>query len=406
MVHTEAASTIRHANDDFFTDPQVYYRRWREYGPVHRVQFSRGAPCWVVIGYAEGRTALTDPRLRKGFQGMREVFQRKNPEVLSDPNFQDLTAHMLASDPPDHTRLRKLVSKVFTSRRVAVLRPRIEEIATELADSLAEQDEADLIREFAQPLPVTVICELLGVPFTDREAFQAWTKVLVSDWVENDQRDRASAEMTEYLQDLLAEKRTHPSDDLLSGLVHARDNGDELSERELVAMVFLLLVAGHETTVNLIGNGTYAMLRNKSQFHALRNDLSAVPAAVEEFLRYEGPVGWATVRYTDEPVRIAGIDIPAGELVYVALAATNHDPDRYHNPDTLDITTDASGHLAFGYGIHFCIGAPLARLEAVVAFTTLLQRFPKLELADAAFIPSWQRSTLIRGITELPVRLR
>jgi cytochrome P450 len=406
IITVPYGSRVEQVGDDFFADPHAYYRRWREHGPVHRIRFRRGVPSWVIIGYAEGRAALADPRLRKSYESIREIFRTKDPQALLDPNSPALMGHMLNTDPPDHTRLRKLVNKAFTPRRVAALRPRIEEITTALIDAMAGCDEADLIQDFAQPLPVMVICELLGVPFSDREAFQSWAKILIGDGAEMDEHTRASAEMSQYLQGLVTAKREQPGEDLLSGLVQARDDGDELNDRELVSMAFLLLVAGHETTVNLIGNGTYALLRNKSQFDALREDRSAIPAAVEEFLRFDGPVGWATPRYTDEPVRIGDTDIPAGEIVYIALAAANHDPARYRGADDLDITTNASRHLAFGHGIHFCVGAPLARLEAQIAFAALLDRFPHLSLADAGFTPDWQISTIIRGLAELPVRLR
>jgi cytochrome P450 len=406
MDDIETADRIELVEADFHADPHRYYRRWRERGPVHRVQFTDAVPVWVVIGYAEGRAALADSRLRKSATEIFQVLRSKRPEALAGAHSRVLDAHMLNSDPPDHTRLRKLVTKAFTPRRVAALRPRIEEITAGLLDEMVGRNEADLLQTFANPLPVTVICELLGVPFDDRGDFQAWTKVLVGASGGIEERDAAALAMDRYLRQLVAAKRAVPGEDLLSGLVHTSDDGDRLAEPELVSMAFLLLVAGHETTVNLIGNGAYALLRDRAQFRALRDDPAGVPAAVEEFLRYDGPVGWATVRYTAEPVRIGDTDIPAGEFVYIALAAANHDPAHYDDADRLDITANASGHLAFGHGIHFCVGAPLARLEATIAFTALLRRFPDLELARETFTPQWQASVLIRGLTELPVRLR
>ncbi|MFI5779491.1 cytochrome P450 [Nocardia sp. NPDC051570] len=406
MADTEAAKRIELVGDDFHDDPHRYYERWRALGPALEVRFTNGASAWVVIGYAEARAALADPHLHKDARGIYEVFRRKFPDAPSDPSSQALNHHMLNSDPPDHTRLRKLVNKAFTPRRVAALRSRIEEITTGLLDEMDRHDVVDLLQEFAIPLPVTVICELLGVPFANRAAFQAWTKILLGAMVSSDeQRVTASQEMARYLQDLVADKRVRPGDDLLSGLVQVGDDGDQLSAGELSSMAFLLLVAGHETTVNLIANGTHSLLRDRAQFEALRADPDAIADAVEEFLRHDGPVGWATLRYTAEPIRIADAEIPADEIVYVALTAANHDPDRYRTPERLDIAADASGHLAFGHGIHFCVGAPLARLEAKVAFSALLQRFPNLRLADPDFTPRWQPSFLIRGMTELPVRL-
>ena len=405
MADTETSEPVENVGEEFFADPYAYYRRWREDGPVHRFRLLGSFPMWVIIGYAEARAALADSRLRKDYAEIGRVLRAKDPQASPGPNSAALMSHMLNSDPADHTRLRMLVNKAFTPRRVAALRPRIEQITDELVEAMAGHAQVDLIREFAQPLPVAVICELLGVPFGDREAFQGWTKVLIGNWAGPDERVRASAEMTRYLTELVAVKEREPGEDLLSGLLQARSDADRLDRGELVAMAFLLLVAGHETTVNLIGNGVFALLRNRSQFDALRADGSAIPAAIEELLRFDGPVGWATLRYTAEPVRIGATDIPAGEIVYVALAAAGHDPARFDGADDLNIAADSAGHLAFGYGIHYCVGAPLARLEAGIAFAALIDRFPNLSLAQG-FTPEWQISTIIRGLSELPVRLR
>ncbi|WP_036567516.1 cytochrome P450 [Nocardia sp. BMG51109] len=418
MVETEIGDRIEEVGDDFHVDPHRYYRRWRERGPIHRVRFSDGTGGWVIIGHAEAREALTEPRLRKSAAGYYRLFgdsakaaaEAADSEAATEVNGADsdaqvLASHMLNSDPPDHTRLRKLVTKGFTPRRVAALRPRIEQITADLLDEMARHDEVDLVTAFANPLPITVICELLGVPYDDRAEFQSWARTLVSSSGGAEEIAAAFSAMAGYLRDLVAAKRARPGADLLSGLLQVRDDGDQLSERELVAMAFLLLVAGYETTANLIGNATYALLCNRSQFEALCADPSRVPAAVEALLRFDGPVGWATVRYTEEPVRVAGVEIPGGQLVYVALTAANHDPGHHPDAGRLDIGAETSGHLAFGHGIHFCLGAPLARLEAEIAFTQLVRRFPGLRPAWSG-APEWHRGALIRGLEELPVRLR
>ncbi|GGN67844.1 cytochrome P450 family protein [Nocardia rhizosphaerihabitans] len=405
MADTTAAARVESIGADFFDDPHAHYRRWRAAGPVHRVRFPDDVVRWVVVGYAEARVALADPRLRKDMATAAAILDGKRT-APTDPNALALLTHMLSTDPPGHTRLRKLVNKAFTTRQVAALRPRIEQITAELLDAMAGADEVDLMDAFANPLPVTVICELLGVPFDDRDDFQTWTRALVGVVGEEEHRPAAAAAMAEYLSELVRAKQTQPAHDLLSELVLADDDGDRLTDPELVAMAFLLLVAGHETTVNLIGNGVNALLRHPDQWQALCADPTGIPAAIEEFLRFDGPVDMATVRYTDEPVTLGGTEIPAGELVYVALAAANRDPARFTDPEALTTDGHPTGHLAFGHGIHFCVGAPLARLEAEIAFTALLRRFPGLRLAESATTVRWQTSTLIRGLLELPVRVR
>ncbi|MFD3460225.1 cytochrome P450 [Nocardia fluminea] len=407
MADLTAPAPVESINADFFDDPHAQYRRWRAEGPVHRVRFPDDVVRWVVVGYPEAKIALADPRFCKDAGQLSAILHSKRDTTATDPNIVALLSHMLGTDPPAHTRLRKLVNKAFTARQVALLRPRIEQITASLLDALGDRAEVDLMSDFANPLPVTVICELLGVPFDDRADFQAWTKALVTvvGEGEEDERPAASAAMVGYLAKLVRAKQSEPAEDLLSELVLADDEGDRLTDQELVSMAFLLLVAGHETTVNLIGNGVLALLRNPEQWQALRADPTGVPAAIEEFLRFDGPVDMATARYTAEPVTLGDTEIPADEIVYVALSAANRDPARFAAPDTLATDTPTAGHLAFGHGIHFCVGAPLARMEAEIAFTALLQRFPDLTLSPTADV-HWQTSTLIRGLLELPVRLR
>ncbi|HEX4725588.1 MAG TPA: cytochrome P450 [Pseudonocardiaceae bacterium] len=394
---------------DFFADPHATYRRWRDRGAVHEYRMPSGTRCWVITGYSECRTALADPRLAKSAAAFDELTGKQTTPFGTDG--ANLITNMLFSDPPDHTRLRKLVNAAFTAHTVRALRPRVEEITSGLLDRMAEQEQVDLVDAFAAPLPIAVISELLGVPLADRGRFRAW----VNSWIsvgsvtsadEDDEAVEAARAMTEYLTDLVRTTRERPGTDLLSALVRARDDGDKLSERELISMAFLLLVAGFETTINLIGNSVYALLCHPDQLLALRRDPSLVPAAVEEFLRYDGPVNHATFRYATEPVVFDGIEIPTGGLVSIALPAANRDPERFAHPDRLDVSRDAGGHIAFGYGIHFCVGAPLARLEAEIAFTQLLARFPNLGPAVPLERMRWQPSVRKRGLTALPVRLR
>ncbi|MEV7094747.1 cytochrome P450 [Amycolatopsis sp. NPDC051045] len=394
--------------EDFAQDAHLFSELLRGGGPVRRVRMPRGLPCYLVTGFAEARALLADPRLRKNGQGIRELFEAKLPPEAAQNGLslgQDLSQHMLNSDQPDHTRLRKLVNKAFTARTVARLRPRVEEITGELLDALAGQERADLVASFAAPLPITVICELLGVHEKDRADFSGWSKTLLNAAVRPEEVQAAASNMFGYLTGLIAQKRAEPAEDLLSDLVHASDDGDSLSEPELVSMAFLLLVAGHETTVNLIANGVLALLREPAQLARLRAEPELLPGAVEEFLRFDGPIHLATLRFTAEPVEVAGVTIPEGEFVLVSLLGANRDAERYPEPDRLDVTRAASGHLAFGHGIHYCVGAPLARLEAEIALGGLLARFPDLALDAKPDELVYRMSSLVHGLETLPVRL-
>ncbi|WP_405136109.1 cytochrome P450 [Nocardia sp. NBC_01388] len=388
----------------FFADPHRFYRRWREQGPVRRVDFGDGLDRWLILGYDEGRAALADPRLCKDISRFDTVLARKRPGARRNPRPDTVLRHMLNADPPDHTRLRKAVGKAFTPRRVAQLQPIIEQTANELLDEMAGHDQVDLLGAFAVPLPVTVISHLLDVSIQDRDTFRAWSRTLVGTPDRGSDPARAYSEISEFLRNMLRDKRAYPGDDLLSTLI--TDDDAQLSEPEIVGMALLLLVAGHETTVNLIGNGTLALLHNHSWLERLRADPELIPGAIEEFLRFNGPVDMATPRFTVEPITVGDTVIPAGEIVYIGLAAGNRDPRHYPDPDDLDPTADRAGHLAFGHGIHFCVGAPLARLEGRIAFTTLLQRFPHLSLAVEDSRLRWYANPVIHGLTALPVRLQ
>jgi cytochrome P450 len=389
------------------SDPYPRYAEVRDAGPVHRVRLADGRRAWLVTRYDEALQALTDARLSKDFRRLGEA----GPELVPSPQVPAFFAgrSMLNADPPDHTRLRTLVSRAFTTRRVEALRGRIQQITDALLDGMAAREGViDLIATFAFPLPITVIGELLGVPAEDWPMLRGWFTTLLATGpgVAGDPRAvEASNGLLRYLLDLLAAKRAAPRDDLLSGLIEACDGEQRLDEQELVATTFLLIVAGHETTVNLIASGTVALLRHPDQLAALRADPSLVPSAVEELLRYDGPVQHATFRYTTEPVEVGGATIPANQRVLVLLASANRDPSRFDDPDRLDVRRTDRRHLAFGHGIHFCLGAPLARLEGQIAFTSLLGRFPGLRLAVPPEELSWRRGLVLRGLVELPVAL-
>jgi cytochrome P450 len=397
--------------EDFLADPHALYRVLRDERPVARAVTPLGLRVWLVTRHADAREALNDPRLSKDGGRFMELLDRHSVAPDRRMAFADsLVGHMLNSDPPDHTRLRKLVNRAFTVRAISRMRPRIEAIAHALADDMEARATAgdgtvDLLDTFAFPLPMTVICELLGVPDGERDAFRRWSNTLLSAG-DAQERGAAGVAMADFLARLVADKAANPGDDMLSAIVQASEDADRLSAREATSMAFLLLVAGHETTVNLIGNGVLALLTHPEQLAELRADPGLTPAAVEEFLRFDGPVNLATLRYTTEPVTISGIEIPAGEVVMVALTAADRDAERYPEPDVLDLHRDTGQHVAFGYGIHHCLGAPLARLEGEIAFRTLLGRFPDLALAAEPETLAWRSSTLIRGLTSLPVRIR
>ncbi|MGH3974935.1 MAG: cytochrome P450 family protein [Pseudonocardiaceae bacterium] len=368
-------------------------------GPVHRIALPTGKPAWLITGYDQGRRALRDPRLVKS--DTMQAGLNLPPEVFAAMNH-----HMLNNNPPDHTRLRRLVTAAFTRRRIEQLEPRIQQITDELLDAMDGTAQVDLIDALAYPLPLTVICELLGVPTGHRGQFREWSSVVVSGVLAgHDVFTEACTAMVGYLHELIDAKRTNPTDDLLSALVTVRDGEEQLSEDQLTSMAFLLLVAGHETTVNLIGNGVLALLTHPDQLALLRAEPDRLPAAIEELLRFNGPVQVATFRWTAEPVDIGETTIPAGDIVLTGLLAANRDPTCTTQPNTLDITRTDNPHLTFGHGIHHCLGAPLARLEGRIALGTLLTRFPRLRLAVPAEQLTWKPSVLMNGLTALPVAI-
>jgi cytochrome P450 len=390
--------------DDYFADPQAYFARLRESRPVTQVDLPGNGRAWLITRYDEARAALADPRLAKD---PRKMY----PDWEPGPRQAMFNLHMLNLDPPDHTRLRRLVQKAFTPGRVAALRPRVEEIAAGLLDATAAMavnapdGVVDLLDQFAFRLPITVICELLGIPARHSDDFREWTSVLISSEHEPGRFQEAAAAMFGYFAEVIDDKRRSPGDDLLSALILARDSGDALAENELYAMVFLLLVAGFETTVNLIATGTLALLTFPAELERLRDNPSLLPSAVEELLRYANPLTHATERFTVADLPIGDVVIPAGEWVTIVTSSANLDPARFPDADRLDLTRDASGHVAFGHGIHHCLGAPLARLEGEVAFGALLARFPSLSLAVPVSELRWRPSSLIHGLESLPVRL-
>jgi cytochrome P450 len=394
---------------DFKANPYPAYAHLRSTAPIHRVTLPDGRAMWLVTRYEDVAAVFKDKRFVKDWRNAVTPEQLAQippiPEVM-----KPLSRNMLDTDPPDHERLRALVSKAFTPRLIELMRPRVQAIADALLDAVEDKGEMDLIDDYAFPLPITVIAELLGVPVEDRNKFREWSDAAVSgdatqEYVEKILIPHMLA-FTDYLRALFDEKRKNPRDDLISALVRAEEAGDKLSEDELLAMVFLLLIAGHETTVNLIGNGMLALLQHPDELQRLKDDPSLTKPAIEELLRYDGPVETSTERFAREDVAIGGTVIPRGEMVMVVIASADHDPERFPDPEALDITRQDNKHLAFGKGIHFCLGAPLARMEGQIAINTLLRRMPDMRLKDSPESLTWRPGLVLRGLKGLPIEFR
>ncbi|QCX77082.1 Cytochrome P450 107B1 [Streptomyces sp. YIM 121038] len=399
---------------EFASDPYPAYAWLREHAPVTKRRLPSGVEAWLVTRYADARQALADQRLSKNPAHHDEPAHAKGKTGIPGERKAELMTHLLNIDPPDHTRLRRLVSKAFTPRRVAEFESRVQELTDQLIDGFAERGEADLIHEFAFPLPIYAICDMLGVPREDQDDFRDWAGMMIRHG--GGPRGgvaRSVKKMRGYLAELIHRKREsladEGDDDLISGLIRASDHGEHLTENEAAAMAFILLFAGFETTVNLIGNGTYALLTHPEQRALLERSLAAgdtglLATGLEELLRYDGPVELATWRFATEPLRIGGQDVAAGDPVLVVLAAADRDPDRFAEPDRLDLSRRDNQHLGYGHGIHYCLGAPLARLEGQTALATLLRRLPDLQLASAPEELRWRGGLIMRGLRTLPVR--
>jgi cytochrome P450 StaP len=390
---------------EFRADPYAFYRRLREEDPVHWglpfEPYFEGA--WHIASYADVSAMLKDPRLGKaaGADERMAALPIEAQEYLGMLNLA-----LLRADPPDHTRLRALVSKAFTPRMVENLRPRIEAIATALLDEANGAREIDLIDQYAFPLSITVITEMLGLTYDDRDQLKRWAAVLVA--AQECKRTpeiygpaaQASTEVVAFFHEQITRQREQPRPGILSDLIAVRDQGDKLSENELIVTCTLLLIAGHDTTVNLIGNGMLALLRNPDQLALLREHPELIQPAVEEFLRYESS-SQMTGRIAHEDVEYGGKLIRRGDQINLLMGSANHDPAQFADPDQLDITRKDNKHIAFGHGIHFCLGAPLARLEAQVAIPLLLRHRPHLHLTDVE--PERRETIGFRGLKHLPV---
>jgi cytochrome P450 len=389
-------------------DPFPLFASVRELGAVHAVTLADGHDAYLVARYEEARTALNDPRFSKDMHAALALGSDVVAEGLPGPAF---ARHMLSVDPPDHTRLRRLVSAAFSPRRIEGLRPRVQSVVDDLLDDLAAlgpETRADLVAAFAFPLPFTVICELLGVPEPDRGPLGRGLVALLVPTptpAAYARAKEASDAVVAMLEALVEAKRSAPADDLVSGLLSARDGDECLDEQELLSTIFQLIVAGHDTTSSLIGNSVVALLRHPDQLAQLRADPARIPAAVEECLRYDAPVPHATFRYAVEPVALGGVTIPAGAQVIICLAAANRDGNRYEGPEVLDIGRPETRHLGFGHGIHHCLGAALARMEGQLALASLLRRFPELRLAVPLDDLHWDHGDglVLRGLSVLPV---
>lgn len=392
------------ASPQFKANPYPTYARLRSEAPVYRVRIRGKQTAWLLTRYDDVLSLLRDPRCVKNRLTVQTPEQRAR-EVWIPPMLKPLERNMIDLDAPDHTRLRALVQKAFTPRLIEQLRPRIETLTDDLLAKAQQHGSIELLSAYALPVPLTIISELLGVPAADQGKFHRWTSRMVSIWsgVDVVRALPAILALVRYLRQQIARRRAEPGDDLISALVQTEEAGDTLSEDELRAMIILLLIAGHETTVNLIASGTLTLLQHPEQCERLRHDPALIKPAIEELVRFVSPVDLSTERYASENMTIHDVEIARGEMVLGAIGSANRDETRFTMPDTLDLAREPNRHLAFGQGAHYCLGAPLARLEAQIAITTLLERWPRLHLAVQPDALRWRRNAFLRGLQALPV---
>lgn len=392
----------------FKRDPFTTFAQMRESAPIYANVAPNGTTTWYVTRYDDVLTVLRDnERFVKDIRNT--ILPEERPSSTKQKSVQQrINENMLFSDPPDHTRLRALVTLAFTPRRVEKMRDEVQKIANTLLDQAAMVGEMDLIADYALPLPVIVICQLLGIPQKDQEMVAAWSQSIISPGSRGlgyRKRKRMMRDFVAYLGELFAQRQQQPEDDLITALVQAEAEGERLNEAELSSMVALLLVTGHETTVNLIGNGALALMQNREQLQLMMANEALMDNAIEELLRYDGPVETSTTRWVRYDCEFMGQQLKRGDIMRVSLASANRDVSHFEGPDKLDITRQANKHLAFGHGIHYCLGAPLARLEGKIALRTLFARFPSIQLQKTPEQLQWRSGVLFRGLESFPVSL-
>ncbi|MNK66854.1 Cytochrome P450 [compost metagenome] len=392
---------------EFHQDPHSVLNEFREKDPIHFFELKRfGAThrAWLITRYDDCLAFLKDNRITRDIKNV--MSEEQVALINSSEDVAFVSNHMLAKDAPDHTRLRSLVQQAFTPAMVVQMTPRIEEIAEGLLNEMEKQDEVDIMSSYASPLPYIVLAEIIGIPEKDREQFHQWTSAIVDTSESNHEvTNRNLREFKSYLAGLIQEKRTHPQNDMISRLISVEENGDKLTEEELYSMLFILLVAGLETTVNLIGSGVLALLQNREQMELLKNQPALIDTAVEELLRYTTPVILMANRWVTTDFTYRDHQILRGDMIFIGIGAANRDPAQFENPERMDVTRTRNQHLSFGLGSHFCLGAPLARLEAQIAFRALLNRFPNINLHQESGEIHWRKNAFLRGLERLPVSL-
>ncbi|MBH0346316.1 cytochrome P450 [Bacillus pacificus] len=395
---------INLASAQFKEDAYEIYKESRKKQPILFVNQVEIGKEWLITRYEDALPLLKDNRLKKDWTN---VFSQDTKNMyLSVDNSDHLTTHMLNSDPPNHSRLRSLVQKAFTPKMIAQLDGRIQRIADDLISDIERKGTLNLVDDYSFPLPIIVISEMLGIPKEDQAKFRIWSHAVIASPEtpeEIKETEKQLSEFITYLQYLVDMKRKGPKEDLVSALILAESEGHKLSARELYSMIMLLIVAGHETTVNLITNTVLALLENPNQLQLLKDNPKLIDSAIEEGLRYYSPVEVTTARWAAEPFQIHHQTIQKGDMVIIALASANRDETVFENPEIFDITRENNRHIAFGHGSHFCLGAPLARLEAKIAITTLFNRMPKLQIKGNREDIKWQGNYLMRSLEELPL---